>query len=140
MSRNQIRGNTQIISETITDSEISSSAGISADKLADGLTNAIPTLTQESNWDTAYGWGDHAAAGYLTVDADVFIDGEVPSGTPNDVLVDFVLDFTPIAGSTHVYVNGIRQRPTTDYSGATDTITFTTAPSTGDSILVDYRK
>ena len=21
---------------------------------------------KDSNWDTAYGWGDHAAAGYLT--------------------------------------------------------------------------
>ncbi len=27
---------------------------------------AIPTTTKQSNWDTAYEWGDHAAAGYLT--------------------------------------------------------------------------
>lgn len=39
---------------------------LTADDLTDGTTNAIPTLTQESNWDTAYGWGDHASAGYLT--------------------------------------------------------------------------
>jgi hypothetical protein len=26
---------------------------------------SIPTTTSQSNWDTAYGWGDHAAAGYL---------------------------------------------------------------------------
>lgn len=26
----------------------------------------IPTTTSESNWNTAYGWGNHASAGYLT--------------------------------------------------------------------------
>jgi hypothetical protein len=25
---------------------------------------AIPTTTKQTNWDTAYGWGDHASAGY----------------------------------------------------------------------------
>ena len=25
---------------------------------------AIPTTTKQTNWDTAYGWGDHSAAGY----------------------------------------------------------------------------
>lgn len=37
----------------------------SADTIVDGITNAIPTLTQESNWDLAYGWGDHSLIGYL---------------------------------------------------------------------------
>lgn len=27
---------------------------------------AIPTTASQTNWDTAYGWGDHAGAGYLT--------------------------------------------------------------------------
>lgn len=27
---------------------------------------AIPTTTKQTNWDTAYGWGDHSTAGYLT--------------------------------------------------------------------------
>ena len=27
-------------------------------------------LSNASNWDTAYGWGDHSAAGYLTAEAD----------------------------------------------------------------------
>jgi hypothetical protein len=36
-----------------------------ADTIVDGVTNAIPTLTQESNWDNAYGWGDHSLVGYL---------------------------------------------------------------------------
>jgi hypothetical protein len=27
---------------------------------------SIPTTSSQSNWDTAYGWGDHSAAGYTT--------------------------------------------------------------------------
>jgi hypothetical protein len=27
---------------------------------------SIPTNTKQTNWDTAYGWGNHASAGYLT--------------------------------------------------------------------------
>ncbi|MFZ9066251.1 MAG: beta strand repeat-containing protein [bacterium] len=27
---------------------------------------ALPTIASQANWDTAYGWGDHASAGYLT--------------------------------------------------------------------------
>lgn len=27
---------------------------------------AIPTTAKQTEWDTAYGWGDHSAAGYLT--------------------------------------------------------------------------
>lgn len=27
---------------------------------------SLPTTTKQTNWDTAYGWGDHASAGYLT--------------------------------------------------------------------------
>lgn len=50
---------------------------ISADFLVDGATNAAVTLTQESNWDTAYGWGDHASGGYAA-SADVLLkDGSV---------------------------------------------------------------
>jgi hypothetical protein len=30
---------------------------------------SIPTTTKQSNWDTAYGWGNHASAGYLTSSA-----------------------------------------------------------------------
>ena len=27
---------------------------------------SIPTTTKQTNWDTAFGWGNHASAGYLT--------------------------------------------------------------------------
>ena len=34
------------------------------------FTFAPADLSNASNWDTAYGWGDHGAAGYLTAEAD----------------------------------------------------------------------
>ncbi|MFA5406727.1 MAG: hypothetical protein WC307_05210 [Candidatus Nanoarchaeia archaeon] len=54
-----------------------------ADQIIDGTTNAIPTLTQESNWDTAYGWGDHAGL-YDTI------------GTA----ASLVANYMPLTGST----------------------------------------
>ena len=39
-------------------------------------------LANSSNWDTAYGWGDHSTAGYLTNQtshADVLVDGDFTS-------------------------------------------------------------
>ena len=39
-------------------------SGTLAVSLASGYS--IPTTTKQSNWDTAYGWGNHASAGYLT--------------------------------------------------------------------------
>jgi len=54
---------------------------LSADNVTDGSTNAIPTLTQETNWDAAYGWGDHAAAGYEPGLGNPGTDGYVLSST-----------------------------------------------------------
>jgi len=68
------------------------------------------------------------------------IDGEVPSGTIDDVNDDFVLANTPLTGSVKVYQNGIRLKITTDYTISGTTITFVTAPTTGDTILCDYRR
>lgn len=40
------------------------STGTLALSFANGYS--IPTTAKQSNWDTAYGWGNHASAGYLT--------------------------------------------------------------------------
>lgn len=47
---------------------ISGSPVTSSGTLALTLTSgySIPTTTKQTNWDTAYGWGNHASAGYLT--------------------------------------------------------------------------
>lgn len=47
---------------------ISGSPVTSSGTLAVSLTSgySIPTTASQGNWDTAYGWGNHASAGYLT--------------------------------------------------------------------------
>lgn len=50
---------------SISGSPITSSGTLTI-SLATGYS--IPTTTKQTNWDTAYGWGDHASAGYGTTD------------------------------------------------------------------------
>ena len=69
------------------------------------------------------------------------VDNEVPSGTINGSNTAFTLANTPISGSVKIYLNGIRFKGGgVDYSISGTTVTFVTAPATGDSILADYRK
>jgi putative N-acetylmannosamine-6-phosphate epimerase len=48
---------------TVTGSPITSSGTIA---LAYDTGYSLPTTASQTNWDTAYGWGNHASAGYLT--------------------------------------------------------------------------
>lgn len=48
---------------TVTGSPVTSSGTLAVSYTAG---YAIPTTAKQSNWDTAYGWGNHASAGYLT--------------------------------------------------------------------------
>ena len=46
---------------------------------SDGSGGYSITTNNASNWDTAYGWGDHSIVGYLTSEtshADVVVDGD----------------------------------------------------------------
>jgi hypothetical protein len=78
-----------------------------------------------------------ASSGEGPAGTDVY--NEEPSGTQNGSNTDFTLADTPISGTVRVYLNGLRQTPTDDYSVSTDTITFTTAPISNDVILIDYK-
>lgn len=65
-----------------------------------------------------------------------FTNSPVYSGTGNGASA-FDLGFTP--GSVNaclVFLSGVQQRPTTDYTVSGSTITFTTAPPTGVPITV----
>lgn len=66
---------------------------------------------------------------------------EVPSGTINSSNVTFTLANTPVAGSVLLYQNGLRLTVGggNDYTISGLTITMLTAPTTGDTLLVDYK-
>ena len=100
-----------------------------------------------------------AAAGDITVVTDrrAWLDVEIGATglvagdfvTREDVTFDFdgvdttgVLANTPVAGTEHVYLNGILQNEGggNDYTIAGGTITYLTAPVTNDVLLVSYNK
>jgi hypothetical protein len=66
---------------------------------------------------------------------------ETPSGDVNDVNTVFTLANTPVANTEEVFLNGLLQEPGSgnDYTISGATITFETAPNTGDRIIVSYR-
>jgi len=71
-----------------------------------------------------------------------FVDKEIPTGSINGSNVTFTLANTPIAGTEHVYLNGVLQESGAgnDYTITGATITYLTAPLTGEKIRVSYRK
>lgn len=46
---------------------------------------SIPTNSSQSNWDTAYGWGNHADAGYLTTETDPTVPLHVKGILTSDI-------------------------------------------------------
>ena len=66
------------------------------------------------------------------------ITGETPTGDINGSNVTFTLANAPVAGSLEVFVNGLRQLLTTHFTLSGSTLTFITAPQTGDNIRVNY--
>jgi hypothetical protein len=56
---------------------------------------SIPTDTKQGQWDTAYGWGDHASAGYLTTET---YTGTVTS-VATTVPTGFAISGSPITSS-----------------------------------------
>ena len=71
-----------------------------------------------------------------------FVDRETPGGLVNGSNTTYTIANTPLSGSEYVYLNGILQEPGAgnDYTIATATITYLTAPVSGDKIRVSYRK
>jgi hypothetical protein len=103
------------------------------------------TSTQISNWDTAYGWGNHASAGYLTSETshdDVLVDGDFSSagfmktdgggnysidtatyignteGTLVKVLYEANSDTNAFTNADHTKLDGIEANATADQTGA----------------------
>lgn len=70
-----------------------------------------------------------------------FADKESPSGSINGSNTAFTLTNSPVAGSEHVYLNGLLQLSGggNDYTISGANITMTTAPLTGETLKVSYR-
>lgn len=75
---------------------------------------------------------------------DLIVDGETPSGTINGVNKTFTTAKSWKPTTTHLYLNGVRQKegPGNDYVEEIDnvTLTLTVAPIGGDVLIVDYRE
>lgn len=71
-----------------------------------------------------------------------FVDKEIPSGAINGSNTAYTLANTPVAGSEHVYVNGLLQESGAgnDYTISAASITMITPLLTGEKIRVTYRK
>jgi len=71
-----------------------------------------------------------------------FSDSEIPNGVIDGANAVFTLKNVPVSGSVHLYLNGIRQRLTTDFSVSGKTITYTAGakPQAGDNHVADYRQ
>ena len=68
------------------------------------------------------------------------IFNEIPSGLVNGENLKFTLDTIPIINTERLFLNGIRQQKSVDYTINVDTISFTTPPEYDDLITVDYLK
>jgi len=70
-----------------------------------------------------------------------FVTRETPSGSVNGSNTSFTLANTPTSGTEEVFLNGILQEPGAgnDYTISGGTITYLTAPVTGDRLRVNYR-
>jgi len=76
----------------------------------------------------------------VVLESDV-INNEVPTGDINGANIQFELANTPETNSVMVFLNGLLQQPTLDYTiESGETVTFVLAPDTSDILLVCYIK
>lgn len=73
--------------------------------------------------------------------APTFVTRETPTGLVNGSNTSYTLANTPIAGSEMLFLNGVLQDPGAgqDYTISGNTITYLTAPATGDKLRISYR-
>jgi hypothetical protein len=120
-------------------------AAITANRALVSDANGLPVASAVT--DTELGYVSGVTSAIQTqldakLEASDFVTREVPSGTINGVNDTFTLAATPVAGSEEVYLNGVLQDSgvSDDYTISGDTITYNTAPQTGDKVLVSYQK
>jgi hypothetical protein len=104
------------------------------------LTTAVITLVAAGSSAGTWDPGTTATATGLTTSN--FVTRETPSGSVNGSNTSFGLANTPTTGTESVYLNGVLQEPGAgnDYTISGATITYLTAPLSGDKIRVSYMK
>lgn len=80
---------------------------------------------------------DNTAASFI---ASFFVFDETPGGAVNSSNVAYTISVTPVSGTERLFRNGLRQKRTVDYTISGANITMSTAPETGDILLIDYMK
>jgi len=122
---------------------------VSADSIAIVDANDGNASRKESIADLATamaGSGITATNGVLSADSitDNIVEGDIQveneSANCNGVTVEFTLASTPITASVQVYLNGLLQESGSgkDYQASGTTVTFATAPATGDILIIHY--
>ncbi len=105
---------------------------------------AADTGITQLTGDVTAGPGNGSQAATLVIATFVsshIVTRETPSGLVNSSNTVYTLASTPIAGTEHVHLNGILMASGgTDYTISSATITFVTAPATGDILRVSYIK
>jgi hypothetical protein len=79
----------------------------------------------------------------VDVDTTRFIDNETPTPATNGIQLVFTTANPYVAGSLKVYIDGLRQIKTTDYTEtlpSAGTFTMTIAPESIENLRVDYVK
>ena len=124
--------------------EVADSPVTSSGTIALSFTSgySIPTTAKQTNWDTAYGWGDHSVAGYLTgfTESDPTVPSHVKSITTTNVSNwntaygwgDHDGLYSP-AGQSDFYStwNPVARSTSTWYTPTTDVIVRCACASTG---------
>lgn len=104
---------------------------------SDNTFKQVDLSTKITNWDTAYGWGNHALAGYTVgaIDPAHYVVRESITGTIDGVNTSFTLLHAPVTGKEMIFINGVL---TIAYTIVTNAITFTSAPTIGTALLATY--
>jgi hypothetical protein len=112
---------------------------------ASGIKNNVDNTTIEINTNNLRvkpaSIGDTQLSAVYQKQANI-VTRETPSGTINGSNVTFTLAATPVAGTEQLFLNGILQEPGAgnDYTISGATITYLTAPATGDRLKANYLK
>jgi len=126
--------NTQLRGEQISDTSISGAHiidGVVTEAKLDVYNS--PTDGYVLTWNSAQSKFEWETLGGM-------LCNEVPSGLVNGSNTTYTLANTPVTDSLTVFLNGLMQEPGggNDYTLATATITFATAPESGDILLANY--